>query len=334
MRSMISAMNPNSSEEDVENTSTDCCICLNSMTPLQALFLAPCSHCFHYKCVIPLLGAGYMFQCPLCRQVANLDASVAIETDDTSIVIEKERELDGGFLRPGDEPQIQIDEDVELHGAAVQNTSTLNRLQWNASSETEPGRMNSISENEQESPDSSHTDEAMAGSEPIPIQSTATTTNNASDNLRIVVSPILSPSTAYSTPQPPTYMNRATVRTSLTSNLRTPEGQSATQADIEDQRRETVYEENFVMGGTEAGPSNPSGRNQGFDSSTILPAITRLGTALQSRDGAELSQAIEEYARTVTEAFGDLQFLGSQEEANAVRQRLIASIPFLRDARD
>lgn len=73
-------MNPNSTKED-ENCPTDCCICINAMSPFQALFLAPCSHCFHYKCVTTLLGAGFMFQCPLCRQVANLEASVA-EPDD------------------------------------------------------------------------------------------------------------------------------------------------------------------------------------------------------------------------------------------------------------
>ncbi|RKO84754.1 hypothetical protein BDK51DRAFT_4918, partial [Blyttiomyces helicus] len=73
LRSFLTAMNPNSRDDA---TPTDCCICLNSIAPFQALFLAPCSHCFHYKCVTPLLGSGVMFQCPLCRQVANLEASV------------------------------------------------------------------------------------------------------------------------------------------------------------------------------------------------------------------------------------------------------------------
>ncbi|KAJ3312365.1 hypothetical protein HDU93_005038 [Gonapodya sp. JEL0774] len=56
----------------------DCAVCLNALAPFQALFLAPCSHCYHYKCVRPLLDAqGVMFLCPLCRQVANLEASVS-----------------------------------------------------------------------------------------------------------------------------------------------------------------------------------------------------------------------------------------------------------------
>ncbi|KAJ3093957.1 hypothetical protein HDU97_008783, partial [Phlyctochytrium planicorne] len=72
LRSLLSAMNPSSGSTD----GTDCCICLSQLSPSQSLFLAPCSHCFHYKCVNPLLGP-MMFQCPLCRQVANLEKNVA-----------------------------------------------------------------------------------------------------------------------------------------------------------------------------------------------------------------------------------------------------------------
>ncbi|KXS16882.1 hypothetical protein M427DRAFT_494645 [Gonapodya prolifera JEL478] len=86
LRALISAASPlTSSNDDVTNpTSTaapppiDCAVCLNALAPFQALFLAPCSHCYHYKCVRPLLEhQGVMFLCPLCRQVANLEASVS-----------------------------------------------------------------------------------------------------------------------------------------------------------------------------------------------------------------------------------------------------------------
>ncbi|KAJ1556949.1 hypothetical protein HK096_009937, partial [Nowakowskiella sp. JEL0078] len=85
-------MNPHASGP-TDASATDCCICLCSMSPYRALFLAPCSHCFHYKCVLPLLGTGIMFQCPLCRQVANLDANVTeneYEVDDEEYFIENE----------------------------------------------------------------------------------------------------------------------------------------------------------------------------------------------------------------------------------------------------
>lgn len=79
---LISAMNPHNDTVDTEMVT--CCICLSDMEPFQALFLAPCSHCFHYKCCTPLLASGFMFQCPLCRQVANLEADVVqdVKSDD------------------------------------------------------------------------------------------------------------------------------------------------------------------------------------------------------------------------------------------------------------
>ncbi|KAI8852985.1 hypothetical protein BC829DRAFT_440295 [Chytridium lagenaria] len=61
------------------NSAIDCCICLNTIGPYQALFISPCSHCYHHKCVRNLLDTA-MFQCPMCRQVANLDASVSMES--------------------------------------------------------------------------------------------------------------------------------------------------------------------------------------------------------------------------------------------------------------
>jgi len=54
--------------------------CISAIGPYQALFIAPCSHAFHYKCINTLLQQGYMFLCPLCRQVANLAASVSMES--------------------------------------------------------------------------------------------------------------------------------------------------------------------------------------------------------------------------------------------------------------
>ncbi|WWC71343.1 uncharacterized protein I206_105297 [Kwoniella pini CBS 10737] len=60
---------------------TDCCICLFSVTVCQSLFIAPCSHVFHYKCIRPLLDKHYPgFSCPLCRTFANLEEDV--ETED------------------------------------------------------------------------------------------------------------------------------------------------------------------------------------------------------------------------------------------------------------
>lgn len=50
---------------------------LYSLTVCQALFVAPCSHVFHYKCVHPLVERHYPgFSCPMCRTFADLSAEV------------------------------------------------------------------------------------------------------------------------------------------------------------------------------------------------------------------------------------------------------------------
>lgn len=51
----------------------DCCICLFPVTIRQALFITPCSHTFHYKCLRPLLETHHPgFSCPLCRTFADV----------------------------------------------------------------------------------------------------------------------------------------------------------------------------------------------------------------------------------------------------------------------
>lgn len=66
-------------DSDAQSThSSECSICLNPVAPCQALFVAPCSHVWHYKCVRNLInGNNYPnFLCPNCRFVADLDADV------------------------------------------------------------------------------------------------------------------------------------------------------------------------------------------------------------------------------------------------------------------
>jgi hypothetical protein len=50
------------------------------VTVCQALFIAPCSHSFHYKCIRgTLLEHHPGFSCPLCRSFHNLEADVEVE---------------------------------------------------------------------------------------------------------------------------------------------------------------------------------------------------------------------------------------------------------------
>lgn len=79
-------------EEENEETGEDihvdeCCICLFAIAPFQALFVAPCSHTFHYKCLRPLLLNHPGFACPLCRNYADLDASVSLEVEEVKSML-------------------------------------------------------------------------------------------------------------------------------------------------------------------------------------------------------------------------------------------------------
>lgn len=75
----------------VTDTHSPLSLGLFSVTIRQALFIAPCSHAFHYKCIRPLLDAHHpAFNCPLCRTYANLDEDVEVELE-----LEEEDEGEG-----------------------------------------------------------------------------------------------------------------------------------------------------------------------------------------------------------------------------------------------
>jgi hypothetical protein len=79
---LIALQNASLPQNDItseEDKSLCCCICLCDLGAFQALFIAPCAHSFHYKCIKSVLLQS-MFPCPVCRQVANLDASVSMES--------------------------------------------------------------------------------------------------------------------------------------------------------------------------------------------------------------------------------------------------------------
>lgn len=63
-----------------------------SIAPCQSLFVAPCSHVWHYKCIRPILNGQTWpnFLCPNCRAIADLEADVEEHDDwDESIEIEQ-----------------------------------------------------------------------------------------------------------------------------------------------------------------------------------------------------------------------------------------------------
>ncbi|KAI9827824.1 MAG: hypothetical protein M1832_004313 [Thelocarpon impressellum] len=97
--------------------SSECSICLLSIAPCQSLFVAPCSHVWHYKCIRPILNGSTwpQFLCPNCRAVSDLEA----EVDEP--IAEWEDDLDSGEPLPeakdsGPEPGPQRP-DEEADGA-------------------------------------------------------------------------------------------------------------------------------------------------------------------------------------------------------------------------
>ncbi|RDL39557.1 uncharacterized protein BP5553_03897 [Venustampulla echinocandica] len=59
-------------------SSQDCSICLGPIAPCQSLFVAPCSHTWHYKCIRVIINGPHWphFVCPNCRSVADLEAEL------------------------------------------------------------------------------------------------------------------------------------------------------------------------------------------------------------------------------------------------------------------
>lgn len=61
---------------------SECAICLLKIKPCQAVFISPCSHCWHYKCIRPIVVKSYpQFLCPNCRETCDLEADVDEEDE-------------------------------------------------------------------------------------------------------------------------------------------------------------------------------------------------------------------------------------------------------------
>ncbi|ODV58919.1 ubiquitin-conjugating protein DMA1 ASCRUDRAFT_26174, partial [Ascoidea rubescens DSM 1968] len=70
----VKSVNTNKMET---NDYTECAICLYDCKPCQAIFIAACSHCWHYKCIRRIILNNYpQFLCPNCRSVTDLESNV------------------------------------------------------------------------------------------------------------------------------------------------------------------------------------------------------------------------------------------------------------------
>lgn len=56
---------------------SECAICLLKLEPCQAIFISPCSHSWHYKCIRPIIIKSYpQFYCPNCRSMCDLETDI------------------------------------------------------------------------------------------------------------------------------------------------------------------------------------------------------------------------------------------------------------------
>lgn len=97
--------------DSASNYGSECSICLMSIAPCQSLFVAPCSHVWHYKCIRPILNSPQWpnFLCPNCRAVTDLEADVD-EPTDWDVELEN---LDAP-AEASDNPESQEDGDRQL----------------------------------------------------------------------------------------------------------------------------------------------------------------------------------------------------------------------------
>ncbi|GAN01323.1 SMAD/FHA domain-containing protein [Mucor ambiguus] len=103
------------------DTVDECCICLYAIAPFQALFVAPCSHSFHFKCCYPLLQNYPGFNCPLCRSYADLNANVAIDTDEVAQMLKSQQIDNNTHNIPSSSANFTIDKVDDISHVHLEN---------------------------------------------------------------------------------------------------------------------------------------------------------------------------------------------------------------------
>lgn len=137
----LQAVDAPGSKGVLRKTVGDCCICLFAVSVCQSLFIAPCSHAFHYKCIRPLLELHHPgFSCPLCRTFADLEADVEVDENELKAIEaaldEAEEDADSAHVPASGPPAqaaghaaddaILVDSDVNGSPAANRTVATAN----------------------------------------------------------------------------------------------------------------------------------------------------------------------------------------------------------------
>lgn len=166
--------------------SSECSICLNPVAPCQALFVAPCSHVWHYKCVRNLIhGPNWPnFLCPNCRFVADLEADVepAEEEEEeeefeiTQAIVEAEESAD---VDQSGETGVSSDDAVDSFAEPSANET---QTQEDEEPQPQPPSDSQDQTIRLDTPDrtttANITDEELAGLDTAPTSTTTTSTTS------------------------------------------------------------------------------------------------------------------------------------------------------------
>ncbi|CAG8574267.1 6780_t:CDS:2, partial [Scutellospora calospora] len=184
------------SPEALRQQTTDCCICLCGIGPCQALFLAPCSHIFHYKCIRPLLVNHHPgFLCPLCRSFADLEAQIDNPIDWERLLAEQEE----AEKKENEESEIDVNKEQVLEQSEPENdiqnagpSTSLSNIQSPNVTESPPSQMTAKEIDERLSSLSITTAPALASKKtfavPIPRNKKMSNSSDDGDEQNLILS--------------------------------------------------------------------------------------------------------------------------------------------------
>ncbi|KAE9372374.1 hypothetical protein N431DRAFT_375545, partial [Stipitochalara longipes BDJ] len=141
-------------------SSQDCSICLGPIAPCQSLFVAPCSHTWHYKCIRVIINGPHwpQFICPNCRSVADLEAELDDPSGDWEEVDPAEATMQTPqTAKPSENPYQPLREDLN----ASEGTGVL--VEPPESSETQAQHNGNDDMEVAEASDDSSVDEGLGG---------------------------------------------------------------------------------------------------------------------------------------------------------------------------
>ena len=124
-----------------------------SLQPGQALFVAACSHTWHFKCIRPIITEHFpLFMCPNCRQDADLEAPVDVETETWEAILRttdpRTITADAGTSR---DPQIKI---INFHPIAELTSQIVSQRESRLTGDMESLSLNNSNERDLSPPTS------------------------------------------------------------------------------------------------------------------------------------------------------------------------------------